>query len=167
MTADNFQDHDSRISRPSVPRAHSKKVGRAPGMAPIAWAVADVSPKAAFWRPGAGRHNIAEIALHHAWCVRGAIAQLSGNELGAFPLAGADWFELSNGKTLSWPDTVRTLNEFQTRLSAIVAEIGAGTIRSPLPESERFDLVLGVTCHAIYHAGQIQLLKVLGGAHGT
>ena len=29
-------------------------------------AVADVSDTTAFWRPGAGRHNIAEIALHHA-----------------------------------------------------------------------------------------------------
>jgi len=28
-------------------------------------------------------------------------------------------------------------------------------------EKERFDLALGVTCHAVYHAGQIQLIKVL------
>jgi len=32
-----------------------------------------------------------------------------------------------------------------------------------LPERERFDLVLGITCHAIYHAGQIQLVKALRG----
>jgi hypothetical protein len=26
---------------------------------------------------------------------------------------------------------------------------------------ERFALVLGITCHAVYHAGQIQLIKRL------
>lgn len=47
------------------------------GYGPGAWhgndlkaAVADVSPDVAFWRPAAGRHNIAEIALHHAWVTR-------------------------------------------------------------------------------------------------
>ena len=31
-------------------------------------------------------------------------------------------------------------------------------------EPEPFDLVLGITCHAIYHAGQVQLIKRLAGA---
>ena len=30
-------------------------------------------------------------------------------------------------------------------------------------DAERFKLVLGITCHAIYHAGQIQLIKRLRG----
>jgi hypothetical protein len=33
--------------------------------------------------------------------------------------------------------------------------------RSPMKADERFGLVLGVTCHAVYHAGQIQLIKRL------
>ena len=33
-----------------------------------------------------------------------------------------------------------------------------------LTDAERFDLVLGITCHAVYHAGQIQLLKRLHAA---
>ena len=48
------------------------------GYGPGAWhgpdlqaALADVSPELAFWRPGSGRHNIAEIALHHAYCTSG------------------------------------------------------------------------------------------------
>jgi len=32
--------------------------------------LADVKPEVAFWRPARGRHNIAEIALHHAFCAR-------------------------------------------------------------------------------------------------
>ena len=42
-------------------------------------ALADVTPDLAFWRPADGRHNIAEVALHHAFCaraVRGHIAAL-------------------------------------------------------------------------------------------
>jgi hypothetical protein len=31
----------------------------------------------------------------------------------------------------------------------------------PLAAAERFNLVLGITCHAIYHAGQIQPIKRL------
>lgn len=142
------------------------------GYGPGAWhgadlraALADVSHVAAFRRPGPGRHNIAEIALHHAWCVRAVIGQLSGSEPSPFPLDGADWFELpDDGRPLSWPDVLRTLEEQQRRLAAVVAGIGAGTIASPLPEGERFDIVLGITCHAIYHAGQVQLVKALGAA---
>jgi hypothetical protein len=52
----------------------------------------------------------------------------------------------------------------QGRLAAVVGDIEAGRIRSPLSETERFDLALGITCHAICHAGQVQLVKVLGSA---
>ena len=36
-----------------------------------------------------------------------------------------------------------------------------GVVKSPLAETERFNLILGITCHAIYHAGQVQLIKRL------
>lgn len=125
-------------------------------------ALADVSARAAFWRPGPGRHNIAEIALHHAWCVRSVAKQLSGVERGPFVLEGEDWFEVSGNKDIAWPDIVATLEDQQQTLAGIVADIGAGRARSPLSDAEQFDLVLGVACHAVYHAGQIQLIKVLG-----
>jgi len=46
-------------------------------------------------------------------------------------------------------------------VSDTVHAIAQGRIASPLGEAEQFDLVLGITSHAIYHAGQIQLLKAL------
>ncbi len=47
------------------------------------------------------------------------------------------------------------------RLATLVCDIEAGRVRSRLPEAERFALVLGITCHAVYHAGQMQLIKRL------
>lgn len=136
------------------------------GYGPGAWhgpdlkaALADVSPEAAFWRPEPGRHNIAEIALHHAYCARSVRAQLSGTPVEAFVMEGEDWFALSGRGGLSWAEVQAAVESEQSRLASVVAGLSAGRAKSPLSETQRLDLVLGVACHAIYHAGQIQLLK--------
>ena len=139
------------------------------GYGPGAWhgpdlkaALADVSAATAFRRPGPGRHNIAEIAMHHAWCVRSVAKQLAGSEAGAFPLAGADWFPLTSESDFAWSAILTTVESEQRRLEAVLTQVGSGQLRSPLGEAERFDVVLGITCHAVYHAGQMQLIKALG-----
>lgn len=53
------------------------------------------------------------------------------------------------------------VEEEQRKLATLVAGIGASQAQSPLTEAEQFDLVLGITCHAVYHAGQVQLIKRL------
>jgi hypothetical protein len=140
------------------------------GYGPGAWhgsdlraAITDVSPELAYWRPAPGRHNIAEIALHHAYCTRSVRAQLSGASPEPFVLEGDDWFPLSDQARLAWPDILRVVDAEQRRLARLVADMGAGQIQSPLAGAEGFDLVLGITCHAIYHAGQVQLIKRLRG----
>ncbi len=131
------------------------------GYGPGAWhgpdlkaALADVGPELAFWRPAPGRHNIAEIALHHAFYVRSVRGQLSGTPPEPFVLEGPmpedTWFDPAG---LSWPQIQAVVEEQQSRLAAVVADAQ--------PDTERFNLVLGITCHAIYHAGQVQLLKRL------
>jgi DinB family protein len=143
----------------------------AEGYGPGAWhgpdlkaALADVSPRSAFWRPARERHNIAEIAVHHAFYVRSVIGRLTGKTLDPFPLEGEDWFALPDDRRLAWADITALVETLQAKLVKVVDDLAGGRIQSPLPERERFDLVLGITCHAIYHAGQIQLLKVLGAA---
>jgi hypothetical protein len=139
------------------------------GFGPGAWhgadlkaAIADTPDTTAFWRPGVGRHNIAEIALHHAFYAHSVIGRLTGTPPGAFVMEGDDWFELS-GKTASWEAIRDTVDATQKRLAGVVAGIAGNTLSSPLDEPARLNLVLGITCHAIYHAGQIQLIKVMAG----
>ena len=140
------------------------------GYGPGAWhgsdlkaALADVPAALAFWRPADGRHNIAEVALHHAYCVRSVRGQLSGKTPEPFVLEGEDWFPLDAKSRLAWPKVREVLEGEQRALAALLADIQSGRVKSPLADGERFDLVLGVTCHAVYHAGQVQLIKRLKG----
>ena len=122
-------------------------------------ALADVTPDLAFWRPANGRHNIAEIALHHAFCARAVRGQLSGTPPESFVLDGEDWFALSDESLLPWSKILAVVETEQQQLAAIVA--GIGQLESQMADAERFSLVLGITCHAVYHAGQVQLIKRL------
>lgn len=124
-------------------------------------ALADVTPELASWRPDAGRHNIAEIAMHHAYYAHAVRGRLSDTAPEPFVLDGEDWFTLSGKNALSWKDVLTVVDTQQQRLATLVGDIEAGRVRSQLPEAERFALVLGITCHAVYHAGQVQLIKRL------
>ncbi len=154
---------------PAVPAGLESRV-LSEGYGPGAWhgadlkaALAGVTPALAFWRPAAGRHNIAEIALHHAYCTRAVRAQMSGVPAEPFILEGDDWFDVPDDTALTWQKIQATVDTEQRRLMAIVADIEAGKTPSPLADAERFNLALGITCHAIYHAGQVQLIKRLRG----
>jgi DinB superfamily len=157
----------STTSNPTTSTALASRVLNE-GYGPGAWhgadlkaALADVTPALAFWRPARGRHNIAEIALHHAYCTRAVRTQLSGAAPEPFVVDGDDWFELPDQKTLTWSKIQATVDSEHGRLAAVVADIDAGKSQSPLADAERFNLTLGITCHAVYHAGQIQLIKRL------
>lgn len=124
-------------------------------------AVADVTAAQAYVRPAKGRHNIAEVALHHAYWAGQIESKLSGGAAGEFPIAGEDWFELNSDKALDWKTIRATLDANQERLAKTVKAVSAGKNKSPLSEKEQFDFVVGITGHAAYHAGQIQLIKKL------
>src|SRR5687767_4059796 len=139
------------------------------GYGPGAWHGADlkaalsgVSSELAFWRPSPERHNIAEIALHHAYCTRSVRGRLEGRDPEPFVLEGDDWFP-ADGSRLNWAAILETVETEQQRLAGAVNAMSASRRASTLTMAERVELVLGITCHAVYHAGQIQLLKKLAG----
>lgn len=147
---------------PSLEPALASRIVRE-GYGPGAWhgpdlraAIHGVSVSGAFHRPGRGRHNIAEIVVHHAFYVRSVIERLGGTP-DAFPLDGADWFPLNDERTIKWSAIVALVDGLQAQL----ADTLATPRRTSKTTDEQMDLVLGVTCHAVYHAGQIQLIKVL------
>ena len=121
-------------------------------------ALGGVAGDEAFWRPGAGRHNVAEIAIHHAYCAHNVRAKLAGEPIEPFAIDGDDWFDVSQ---LPWPTILDLVEREQHQLAATATALEAGRTTSPLSDAERLDLVLGITSHAVYHAGQIQLIKVL------
>ncbi len=138
------------------------------GYGPGAWhgpdmkaALADVKPALAFWRPASGRHSIAELVLHHAYFIRAVRSQITGRPAEPFVLPGEEWFVVDDQKPISWSKIQSTLESEQQRLVALIAAIEAGTETPAMTGPERFNLILGITCHAIYHAGQVQLIKRL------
>ena len=138
------------------------------GYGPGAWhgadlkaAIDDVGAELAFWRPAAQRHSIAEIALHNAYHAHNVRSRLTGEPASPFFLAGDDWFALPSASDLTWPQIQALVASGQQQLGDTVRAIGDGRVSSPLNPAEQFDIVLGITCHAVYHAGQIQLLKKL------
>ena len=124
-------------------------------------AIAEVSPKLAFWRPGERRHNIAEIALHHAYYAHSVRGRLLAKPIEAFVREGDDWFALNDENAMPWATVFTTVEEQQRKLASALADIARDGTLSKLGPQEQLDLVIGITCHAIYHAGQIQLIKVL------
>jgi hypothetical protein len=143
------------------------------GYGPGAWhgndlkaALADVTLDLAFWRVAPGRHNIAEIAVHHAYCIRAVRAQISGTTPEPFVLDGEDWFSLPDHRVLPWPEVQATLEAQHRSLTTLIADIDAGRVNGRMAADERFGLVLGITCHAVYHAGQVQLIKAFKAGNG-
>src|SRR5262245_53456299 len=144
------------------------------GYGPGAWhgadlkaALGDAGTELAFWRPQPHRHNIAEIALHHAFFVRTVRARLLGVTPERYPLDGEDWFPADSPATMTWERILELVETEQERLARAVEDLAAGRAASPLSDEERLEVVLGITCHAVYHAGQVQLIKRLREGKGS
>jgi uncharacterized damage-inducible protein DinB len=123
----------------------------------------------AAWRPGEGRHNAWEVAVHAAYWKYAVWRRLTGAPRGSFPLAGSDWFarpEPGAGTEAAWKADLELLAEMHRRLREAVAALDPAALDRPAGggHTTAFDLVAGAAAHDLYHAGQIQLLKRLRGA---
>jgi hypothetical protein len=138
------------------------------GYGPGAWhgndikaAIADVPEALAFWRPAPQRHSIAEISIHHAFYVHSVRERMLAAAIEPFPLEGDDWFVAEKAEPLTWSAITSLVQTMHERLAAFVADAASGRARAKLSDTERFGLILGITCHSAYHAGQVQLIKAL------
>jgi uncharacterized damage-inducible protein DinB len=120
----------------------------------------------ASWRPGRGRHNIWEIALHTAYWKYAVRRRLLGEKRGSFALKGNNWFPRSarDGKN-AWRSDVALLEEEHAKLREAITALAPESLTSPAAGGETtvLALITGIASHDLYHAGQIQILKRLQG----
>ena len=120
----------------------------------------------AAWRPAAGRHNIWELLVHAAYWKYVAWRRLTGAKRGSFPLAGSNFLMRPVETTArAWRADLDLLEETHRTLRAAIAALPARQLDRPSAQSgvTKRALLTGVAAHDLYHAGQIQLLKRLGG----
>jgi len=123
-----------------------------------------VSAEQAVWRPGKGRHNIAEIVIHCAYWKYAVHRRITGGKRGSFPLKGSNWFAVEGKLTKGqWKDCATLLAEAHAALREALATAGwARLADGPGGGGNRPAAhVHGAAMHDLYHAGQIQTIKAL------
>jgi hypothetical protein len=126
-------------------------------------ALRGVTRAQAGWRPGVGRHNIWELAVHAAYWKYVAVRRLTGAKRGSFDLKGSNWFDRPEKATAAvWRADLQLLEDTHRTLRDVVSTLTLGDLRARSgKEFSNAELVMGVAAHDLYHAGQIQLLKRL------
>ncbi len=127
-------------------------------------AIRGVTAAQAAWRPGKGRHSIRELVCHVAYWKYAVRRRLLGQERGAFPLKGHNWFAREGRPDeAGWKADVALLMAEHRALRAAVAGLSAADLPVVPAEAKRPNVALirGAAAHDLYHAGQVQLLKRL------
>ena len=123
-----------------------------------------VSVEEALWRPGKGRHNIWELALHTAYWKYAVRRRLAGAAINSFERSPSNW--PATPKVVdarAWKRDVALLDAEHQRLRAVVARLSPAALgkRSPKGVWTNGEEIYGVAAHDLYHTGQIQLIKRL------
>ena len=123
-----------------------------------------MSAAEAAWRPGEGRPNAWELALHTAYWKYRVRRKLTGEKRGSFPLVGSNFFRRPDGepKEAAWKaDRALLVAEHRALVAAVAERLPelAGSRRA-----KALHLVRGIAAHDLYHAGQVQLGKKLRGS---
>jgi hypothetical protein len=121
-----------------------------------------VSAAQASKRPGPGRHNIWEIAVHAAYWKYVVRRRILGEKRGSFPIPGSNWFRRPVPGA-DWKADLRMLEEMHRGMRLAVASLTDADLGRKPPGSRvaNASIASGIAAHDIYHAGQIQLLKRL------
>ncbi len=114
------------------------------------------------WRPGKGRHNIWEIALHCAYWKYVVWRKITGGKKGAFPRKPSDWPNLPSEPSMkTWKEDLELLEDWHQTLREEITKFAPSKLNSRPANSKvsYLQTIYGVSSHDLYHAGQIQLLK--------
>ena len=112
-------------------------------------------------RPIPSAHSIWEIVLHLI-TTQQLIVDLVGGVSRAFH-PGDDWPAVERPSESSWADVMRQFREGEAAVRQAASTIDGDRLDRPLREggSSAYNNLHGYVQHALYHAGQISLLKKL------
>jgi uncharacterized damage-inducible protein DinB len=116
-------------------------------------------------RPGAGRPSIHELVVHLAYWKYCVLRQLVDLPRGSFPVKGSNWFPREGASAAQWKADLALLERVHRDLRVAVASLEAKDLDRSTAKAKHClrDLILGAAAHDLHHAGQIQLIKRLGG----
>ncbi len=147
--------------------AYNRKAWHGPN---VRGSLRGVPPAVAAWRPAPGRHNIWELVVHCAYWKYAVRRRIVGEQRGAFPRKGSNWFPRPAGDSAAaWRTDIALLDEMHHRLLSAVAGLSRNDLQI-IPVGSRLShraVISGVAAHDVYHAGQIQLLKRVAGTART
>lgn len=126
-----------------------------------------VDAAGAAWRPGPGRKNIWEHAVHCAYWKYAIRRRLLGEERGSFPLKGSNWFTRPIEATeKAWKADLKLLDEMHATLRSAIENLSPDdlTVIPPGCKLTNAESIYSIALHDVYHAGQVQLIKRLCGS---
>jgi uncharacterized damage-inducible protein DinB len=120
--------------------------------------LADIDSAKAEAKPAAGGHSIWELVLHIASWARAALQVVSGE---SEKLSADDWPQLGGGGESAWVHTQKELTSVGRQLQDAILGMEERRLDDVVPgrEYSYYMLLHGVVQHALYHAGQIAILK--------
>ena len=128
-------------------------------------ALRGVSAVPARWRPAPDRHSIWVLTLHVAYWKNAVRRRLLGVALPRFPRSPANFPAVPKpANQRAWLLDRALLAEEHQLLFETIAGFPDRLLHRSAGGRERWtwgDLILGITLHDAYHAGQIQMLKRL------
>lgn len=128
-------------------------------------ALRGVSAVQARWRPGPHRHSIWALTLHVAYWKYAVRRRLLGAALPRFPRSPANFPAVPQPATAkAWTQDRALLAEEHRLLLGTIEDFPDTLLHRSAGGRERWswgDLIVGITMHDTYHAGQIQMLKRL------
>ncbi|MFL5401202.1 MAG: DinB family protein [Gemmatimonadales bacterium] len=133
-------------------------------------ALRGLTPSAALWRPGPGRHNIWELTIHAAYWKYAVRRRLAGDATGSFERKPSNWPEIPEPADLrAWKRDVALLEAEHRKLLDVVRGLAPADLdrRSPQGVWSNAQEIHGIAAHDLYHTGQIQLIKKLMPSAGS
>ncbi len=142
-------------------RAHAGDAWHGPSLDEI---LKGVTAQAALLRPIAGAHNIWELVLHvGAWesVVR---RRLSGEFLKTIT-PEQDWPPVGETTEAEWQSALGQLRQGHEQLQQAIARLTDRSLREAVPGMgyNVYFMLHGAVQHALYHAGQMAILKKASG----